>query len=355
MKEIGSEFWLEHDIKQSENMEVPKWLKMGNDNKLLLSGRTAIHFVLKDIQKNKKVTSVYFPIYSCQSMLQPFIDLGINIIYYDVYYDNGLKFNIDNNQECDIFFAINYFGFSEGRMDKHIKVFKQRKITVIEDITHSLLSKNQYNSESDYIIASLRKWFPVISGGIASKNKGNFNVIKKEKTLDKMIKIRKSAMIDKKIYMNGDHSINKNDYLNSYSVANKMLSQNYKQYDIDKDSIKIIQNLNIELIIYKRKKNAQLLLEKLSINKEIKLLFQEMDNSDCPIFIPIILKNKSKRDFLHKYLINNSIYCPIHWPISNDISKHEKINMFEQELSLVIDQRYSEEDMEYLIKKVEAY
>lgn len=355
MREIGSEFWLEHDFKQCENTEIPKWLKLGNDNRLLLSGRTAIHFVLKDIQKNKKVTTVYFPGYSCQSMVQPFLDLGFNIIYYGVFYDNGLKFDIDHNQECDIFFAMNYFGFSEGRMDKYINIFKERKITVIEDVTHSLLSNNQFNVESDYIIASLRKWFPIISGGIASKKKGFFNVIKKDKTFEKMVNIRKSAMIDKRNYINGDKSINKENFLKKYSIANKMLSENYKNYDIDKDSIKIIQNLNLEYVIYKRKKNVQLLLEKLSIKKEFNLLYKDVDDSDCPIFIPIIMNNKSKRDLLHKYLINNSIYCPIHWPIPKVISKHKRINIFDLELSLVIDQRYGEEDMEYLIKRVEEF
>ena len=83
MKELGSEFWLEKEYTDIINLSLPEWLKVGSDNKLLLSGRTAIYFVIKDIQKSKKVNTVYFPSYCCQSMLQPFIDLGINIVFYE--------------------------------------------------------------------------------------------------------------------------------------------------------------------------------------------------------------------------------------------------------------------------------
>lgn len=353
MREIGSEFWLEHKLIDSRKQDIPSWLKLGYDSQLLLSGRTAIHFVLIDILKNKKINSVYFPSYCCQSMLQPFIDLGINIKFYDVYYDNGLKFNINQNQQCDIFFAMNYFGFSKGRMDKYINQFKQRGITVIEDITHSLLSKDQYNVNSDYMIASLRKWFPILSGGIAFKNNGSFYVLKKEETLNEMIQIRKLAMINKKNYIKEDEPIEKQDFLNKYSVANKMLNKNYKLLNIDKYSIQILNSLNIKSIINKRRKNSEILFERLSKKKEIKLLFNEMNKFDCPVFFPIVFNSKKKRDFTHKYLINNNIYCPIHWPIPNYLERYKKTNIYDIVLSLIIDQRYSEEDMNYIIKKVE--
>src|SRR5699024_10303670 len=145
--------WLTKDLSEKFNVGFPSWLNIGIDNKLFLSGRTAIDFVIKDIQNKTEVNSVYFPSYCCQSMLQPFLDVGIKVVFYDVDFHKGLKLNINENQQCDIFFAMNYFGFSSGRMDRYIEMFKQRNITVIEDFTHSLLSKVSYNDQSDYIVA----------------------------------------------------------------------------------------------------------------------------------------------------------------------------------------------------------
>lgn len=49
---------------------------------------------------------------------------------------------------------------------------------MIEDSTHSILSTRAYSEESDFVVASLRKWFPIISGGICLskiKNKHIYN------------------------------------------------------------------------------------------------------------------------------------------------------------------------------------
>ena len=109
-------------------------------------------------------------------MLQAFQDNNIEIEFYDVSYNNKLSYNINLETECDIFYAMNYFGFEETRMDYYIEKFAAQKTIIIEDITHSLLGEKSYNSKSNYMIASLRKWFPVITGGIAIKRDGKFQI-----------------------------------------------------------------------------------------------------------------------------------------------------------------------------------
>ena len=79
MKEIGSEFWLENIQNNDNNLD---YLNIGKDYKLLMSGRTAIDYIINDITDNKKI--VYMPNYCCESMVQPFIDNGYSIRYYNV-------------------------------------------------------------------------------------------------------------------------------------------------------------------------------------------------------------------------------------------------------------------------------
>ena len=41
----------------------------------------------------------------------------------------------------------------------------------------------------------------------------------------------------------------------------------------------------------------------------------EVFSQACPLFVPLFLESK-KRDGLRKFLIENRIYCPIHWGVS---------------------------------------
>ena len=81
MREIGSEFWLK-DIPTQHIEDLPQWLNVGDDRQFLLSGRTAIDFVLEDISQD--ISCVYMPSYCCESILQPFVDKEIHIEFYDV-------------------------------------------------------------------------------------------------------------------------------------------------------------------------------------------------------------------------------------------------------------------------------
>ncbi|KKB40913.1 hypothetical protein [Bacillus thermotolerans] len=354
MIEIGSEFWIDEELERLD-LNTPSWLELGTDNRLLLSGRTAIDYVLRDILTDRRINKVYFPSYCCQSMLQPFIDHNIQVVFYDVYHEDGLKFNINANQECDIFFAMNYFGFSKGRMDDYIERFKQRDVIVIEDITHSFLSGKSYNNRSQYLIASLRKWFPVLSGGLAVKTSGNFNIEINEGTLTEMISIRRSAMLEKGRYIHGDTTINKDRFLEKYKFANSMLKDAYQLYSIDKQSRRILQETNLQSIISDRKNNAMVLYEKLSEIKNLRFLFPELESNDCPIFVPILLSNSIERNNLREHLIKKGIYCPVHWPKPVILDEYDTSNTYDKELSLVIDQRYSYEDIQYLIRRLKQF
>lgn len=74
--EIGSEYWLDD--------------KCSNNVIFALSGRTAIDLILQDIKaKGLHPKSVYMPAWCCDSMLQPFVDRGLDISFYDISYANG--------------------------------------------------------------------------------------------------------------------------------------------------------------------------------------------------------------------------------------------------------------------------
>ena len=59
---------------------------------------------------------------------------------------------------------------------------------------------------------------------------------------------------------------------------------------------------------------------------------------------------------LRRYLIDKEIYCPVHWPLSSyhDIDKSSR-KIYEDELSLVCDQRYSEVDMQRMVDEIRMF
>lgn len=359
MKEIGSDFWLSEDIGGVMDDKLPSFLNLGVDNKLLLSGRTAIDFVLRDILQSREIESVYFPAYCCQSMMQPFIDHGIRIMLYDVHFDDfdkKLEFRIDTTLQCDIFFAVNYFGFKQGRMDFYIENFKNKNSIVIEDSTQSILSYYSHNSQSDYVIASLRKWFPIISGGLAAKTSKQFEIGLKDVTFEEMVRVRKSAMLQKEKYINSEINTDKKSYLKKYSNANEMLNNDYILYAIDRESYNIMKLLDLESIIKRRKENTRLLYDNLPMNKGFSMMFPDIENGDCPIFLPLIFNSNTERDKLREYLISKNVFCPIHWPKPFILNKQgNTTNINKNELSIVVDQRYDVTDMQYLIRRVIEY
>ena len=171
-----------------------------------------------------------------------------------------------------------------------------------------------------------------------------FNHELEEKTNDEMIKYKQNAMQEKEEFIKGDTNKDKSKFLEEYGKSNEILAKDYKGYSIDKESLKILMKIDIDKIILQRRKNAAIIYDRLSKYKEIKFL-ESYSNRDCLLFVPIILDSKI-RDRIRKYLIDRKIYLPIHWVLEERLN-----NIFERELSLICDQRYTEEEIaEYIIR-----
>lgn len=349
IKEIGSEYWVEKNNDTINNTEFFKW---GKDRQFVLSGRTAIEYVIREIKQKRDIKTVYMPSYCCDSMVKPFTNNNICVIFYKVYFDNGLKYEIDKNLKCDIFFAMNYFGFSND-MEQYIKEYKTRNTIIIEDATHSLLSQKVFSNYSDYVIASLRKWFPVYTGGIAIclNNEFENKEIESSEELE-LVNDRKIAMQEKYRYMCGNNDIDKQTFLNRYNSSNIQLDNNYHIYDMDNDSKEILQHIDINECIMKRKKNAQTIYDTLSCNKFIEFMFKYNIQSDVPLFVPVLVNNKY-RDKLRKELIGNNIYVPIHWPQIKQC--YYSSDIYNTQLSLICDQRYECEEIKSYIDIINSF
>lgn len=315
--EIGSEFW-DIPVADKDNAVFP----IGTN--WFISGRHALQAIIDE----NSFTSVSLPFWCCESIIKPFVDKGIKINFYS---DKDIISNIDT----DAVVIVDYFGYTNRYS------IKDTDSVLIRDTTHSIFSMEE--RFSDYCFGSLRKWAGFWTGGYAW---GFKNEIQYKKGNNEFIELRRRAMEEKHLYMDG--KISNKEYLKTFERAEKLLENAHILEAANRD-VEIVKKLDVDFIKHTRRKNANILLKAFKKNA----IFTELQDEDCPLFVPIRVK---MRDKLRNYLIENNIYCPVHWPIS----KYHKLNsgmelLYEEELSLVCDQRYDEADMYRIIDTIQSF
>lgn len=334
-KEIGSEF-----SENSCTTGINDYFDLVETNKrFVLSGRTALHLVALEL-KNQNICSIALPDYLCGTMVRPFYDEGFAISFYESQNVEKIK----SIEKSSAVLIMDYFGFLKEETVEFANECKNSGKTIIADATQTAFSKSKLYELSDYIIVSYRKWFDCLGAAVYSKN--NFTTPIFQKNFQEYLDIWRSAAKKKQRYIyegKGD----KNEYLSLYSQANAMLNE-YKYYTSNDNEEKRLLHCNSGDLIKKRQENARYLIDGIKSlnNRNIELMFESVKKGDCPLFVPI--KIKKQRNVVKNELIKRNVYCPAHWPIDKRYPHKENI-LYEQELSLICDQRYSVEDMELQI------
>lgn len=331
-KEIGSEFWnAPTSIPNSIFPEYTQWF---------LSGRSALQAIIKDLTGCKTVA---IPSWCCESMIKPFIDANIEVYFYPVYYENNLVQEI--SLESDVILIMDYFGYTSSSIVPSNRI-------VIRDVTHSIFSENDY--VADYYFGSLRKWCGVWTGGYAWTKNGQALSVSNYDDCG-YTDLRKKAMHLKNLYINNVENIDRKletnkEYLAIYEKAEQVL-EDTGIISADTRDIYVAKHLDANFIKSRRRANADVLRSEF----HDWLIFKEMKDTDCPMFVPVMVPY-GFRNKLRKYLIENNIYCPIHWPLS----KYHKLNkkeefIYNNEISLVCDQRYTKEDMYRIVETIKKF
>lgn len=352
VREIGSEFYeCETDLKNSD-----KRLK---DWQYYLSGRTALDVIIKDIVREKGVKKALLPGYCCDSMIKPFVENNIRVDFYDVVlYDlKNVEYKVKDIDKYDVLLIMDYFGLGVENFESRLKeiISHSGDCTIIVDVTHSWLSDETSFDKADYYFCSLRKWTGLFSGGAGFRKQGKLQEVDRETNYD-FVETRKNAMSIKRLFINGQ-AIDKNIFLEQFNSAEMIIDSRYKDYGIDELSKRMIMTLDTETIIQKRRDNYSILLNAKNEfeRKKITVLCDTL-GGDVPLCFPVYVEGQGRRDRLRKYLIDNKVFCPVHWQSPDDFEVPETAKKFSQhELSIVCDQRYCVKDMNRIINLIKEY
>ena len=343
--EIGSEFWIEQE---------PENLFSERDGVYAISGRTAIDLILQDILKKRPVRSVYMPAWCCDSMIAPFLSHEIEVKFYDVSletqmtpkdHESSINYSLSNTDSKDIFYLTNYFGYENTLLIEKVRQNKENGAIIIYDRTHSFLMEDEaYQEIADYSFASIRKWMGVVGGAVV-------NGLTEKPTLQvcPYASIKEKAMRDKFQYLQGDPSIMKDDFLKAFGEFGHHLAEDYQNYEMGNLSYALYKQEDLKVTARKRKENAEYIHKVL---KGVQFMYNLTDDS-APLFVPVLFGSKEQRDFVRKKLIEQQIYCPVHWPQPKQIPTSFQVNdIVNRELSLICDQRYDLEDMERIVTQI---
>jgi len=118
--------------------------------------------------------SILLPAYICSSVLDPFLKLGIRILFYPI--DRTLSPNVEAvrellSQKPRAIFLVHYFGFPAGTGDL-IQECRENGLWIVEDCAHTLPvpDGSGIGSAGDLTIYSLSKLLPVPDGALVVVN-----------------------------------------------------------------------------------------------------------------------------------------------------------------------------------------
>lgn len=339
--ELGSEFNLNFQDMEKKEDNIFYYLKeyccIYTD-----SGRSALR-ILKDIIPKKG--KILLPSYICDSVIDCFEEDRVG--YYNLNFNLEIIWQeLDYVLEQDVaaIFIMHYFGKiqEENILNKIKEKCKRYNILIIEDTTHSIFSR--VNTIGDYCICSLRKWFAIPDGGVlySLRKLPEVNSLGKPKwSIDKT-----QGMFLKTLFLEKGYDCNL-WYRELFAEAEDKLDKQKEICGISEMAFVLLSRYSVFDMIKKRRANY----EKLEIvlrNYGISFL-KEMP--ECPFVFPVILNN---RNGFRKYLIEQQIYCAVHWPVTKVYLEKKKIVNYiaKHIMSLPIDQRYETEHIMYLAEKL---
>jgi len=331
---IGGEFpivvtdILNSEVRHKEEPNVYKYA----------SGRAALYQILKYLKSEKGVGRVLLPDYLCGSVLVPVKALGLGYAFYPI--DEALEleeeaFTALYNKGTTVL-LINYFGLK----DLTKQVFFIRKIDneaiIIEDDVQAFFEFKKPLGDVNFKFTSLRKTFAVPDGGLVKTK----HLLPKVETPNTFGQYKAAAALLKSMR---DGNFNDHIYLEMFEKGESIIDREL-ECGMSRIAEKLYGSLSEERVKVRRLNNAHHLIDQLKMIGIKPLL--PLKGGYVPLFIPIMLKN---RDEVRKRLFHHGVFCPVHWPLEGMMLNRGR-EMAEYELSLIVDQRFGQKEMDEIIK-----
>lgn len=311
MREIGG--YIELDT-YTGNMLYEDGIKLN-------CGRNALAYLVKA----KKISKIMMPKFMCDSCDKVLRDNNVEVRYYSI----GLDFKpiCVDRLEDEWLYIVNFYG---QLTNEYLKTLKLNKIII--DNAQAYFQNPLDGVDTIY---TCRKFFGVADGAILYTDK-EIEISEQDESYERMH------------FLLGRYERTASEFYSEY-VANNHFFVNEPIKRMSRLTENLLHGIDYERVKNVRTRNFKYLDEELRNWNKCKLKIPEGAYS-----YPLYLENGVK---IRKQLQKKKIYIPTLWPAVFNICKKDELEykMAENILPLMIDQRYSIEDMKYIINEIKNY
>lgn len=305
-------------------LETPRGASYYHSDALALSnGRACLNVILKTL----KPSHIYVPFYSCDTLIAPAIANGIKYTFYPISQDFE-PINLPDLGADELFVYINYFGL-KGKYARQLGEYYRDRVVI--DNTQAYFEKGYAFSWS---FNSCRKFFGVPDGAF----------LYPAREIDAEYSRNRNFIIDH-LFLRLDGR--QKEAFAAYQ-QNEML-QDCVPYRISMFSEKILKGADHGFAASRRRANFQVYHFELSGLNQLGAL--ALPDEATPFCYPLLLNKKITPSYFHE----KSIFIPMLWKEVAERRQdgfHLEKGISENMLALPLDQRYSEEDLHFVINAI---
>lgn len=328
-----------------------------------MSGRSAITLALRSLVRNRPgiTRKCLLPAYMCDTVFFPFQWEGWEICFYH------LNKNLEAEEEelrrliglerPGLLFIHAYYGVDTWKpMRSLLKEWKKEGLCIMEDVTQSYYLED-IGAEADYIVGSLRKWYPIPDGGFVAAEETIFQegMSSEKEFTEKRIEL----LTEKWNYLYGEGSAEekkgiKNRFLKENREMEEWLDRHEGAGEMSPEALYMLDGIDEEACKEQRKRNYRYLYGKIHGKTRLWPILPEMEGA-APLYLAVYAR---EREELQRFLTAHDIYAPVLWPVGKEnesgLTDDERY-IYDHMLALPIDQRYGMEEMERAAIVLEEY
>ena len=285
-------------------------------------GRGALEYLCKA----KKIKKLYLPYFLCSSVSNLCEKIGVSYSGYHINknFEPIFQQNLGDNEWL---YIVNFY----GQLDNiYLSKLKQKYDRIIVDNAQSYYQLPANNVDTLY---TCRKYFGVSDGAFLYTNKKIDEELLMDESFERMR------------YLLGRYERSANEFYEDYVVNNKFFATEPVKY-MSRLTENLLHGIDYDAVAKRRQENFDFLNEAFKNTNELKL-----KSTYGAFMYPLLIQNGA---MVRKALQKNKIYIPLLWPnvvedgASNTMEYHYAADI----LPLPIDQRYTLEDMKYIVSEV---
>lgn len=298
-------------------LELPRFPELHTNAIALNSGRFCLEYILRC----KKYSKIYIPYFTCDSVLEPFVKLGISYEFYHI----DKNFKITENIKLfdgEALIYTNYWGLQNDYCKQLASQYGEQ---LILDYTQAFFSKPIPEIDTFY---SCRKFFGVPDGGYLYTNAKVGLEIVQDESYTRMDSLIKRIDLSPEDGYDDFHKVSADFHTLPICRMSKFTKRMMQSIDYGKAAQRRLDNYN-----YLRQY----------------LGGRQLNYGEVPMIYPYVSEQGQE---LRKKLIANRVYVAKYWPNVDEWAGAEATEtwMANHILPLPIDQRYDEKDMERIVK-----